>query len=387
MVTRRALLRGGGGLLAAAAGGVAARSWQTGLLPMADDPRALWRQWRTLPWPTSLIAAGVLASNPHNTQPWLFRPSGEDIALEIDQRQALGPVDPFLRQMWLAAGCAVENMAAAAAGLGHLLEVITVAATTVAARLSRGPAAAARPEVLDRISRRHTNRGPYHRDQPVPRSFVDELHALASDPAARIDLFDRNEPRGRDFADATVDATRSLIADAAFMQASDVWFRQTPRQEEQHRDGPSLRCSGLPAWKRVLATLGPRLGDRASHEAWLALTAQQHCATAPAFGAISVRDPADHRQLLEAGRLWQRLQLAATALGLGFQPLDQLLELADRERQLGLPATAEPRLIRLAEPGWHPILTFRLGWPLGLAPASARRALAGFVVTGSAGRE
>ena len=379
MLTRRILLGAGAGTLAAAALGAAARAAHTGLLPQLDEPQALWRHWRTLPGPSAVVAAGVLAANPHNSQPWRFRLDGPAIELKLDERRGLGPVDPFLRQMWLGTGCALENMVVGAAGLGRPVQAITVAKGALAARLVPGAAAAARPELLDHISRRHTNRGPYLRDVPVPRPILDQLAALTSHAATRVELFGRDEPRGRDLAASLVDATSALTADTTFMRASDAWFRQTPREEAQHRDGTSLRCAGLPAWKRTLAALGPRTGERANHEAWLDLTRRQHLGTTAVLGAISVRDVGDREQLLEAGRLWQRIQLAATAHGLGFQPLDHLLELADRERQLGVTPTAEPRLSRLTEAGWRPALTFRLGWPALEAPASGRRALPSFL--------
>lgn len=379
MLTRRMLLGAGVGTLVGAASGIGARAAQTGLVPELDEPRELWKRWRALPWPSSLVAAGVLAANPHNSQPWRFRLHGSVVELDLDKRRALGPVDPFRRQMWLGAGCALENMVVGAAGFGRSVEVMTVAAGTSAAQLVWGEPIAPRPALLDRISRRHTNRGPYLGDKPLPPVLVEELTALASHPATRVELVDRDEPRGRDLAESLVEATRTLIADTTFMQASDAWFRQTPREEAQHRDGTSLRCAGLPRWKVVAAALGPRTDERTSHAAWLDLTRRQHCGTAAKFGIISVRDSADRAQLLEAGRLWQRFQLAATAHGLGFQPLDQLLELADRERELGIAPTAEPRLRRLTGASWRPVMTFRLGWPLREAPASARRELPSFL--------
>jgi hypothetical protein len=384
-ITRRTALIYGGGSLAVVAAGVGGRACQTGLIGASDEPVELWQEWQKLPWPMPVVAAGVLAASPHNTQPWRFRLDASEIELELDERQALGPVDPVLRQMALGAGCAVENMVVAARGLGRDAEVAVLpdaSRATVAARLSLVGGGAARPELLDGISRRHTHRGVYHRNRRLERSLVDELVALASTSPAvtRVDLFDRDDGRGRAFIAAIGDATRALIADDEFMRASDRWFRTTPREEAQHRDGVSLRCAGLPSWKRILAALAPRQGDDALRQGWLTLTIERHLGTAPAFGALSVRDPADRHQLIASGRLWQRLQLAATMRGLALQPLDQLLELADRERQLGRPASAAPRLAQLTDAGWHPVMNFRVGWPQDAAPASVRRPLGTFIV-------
>ncbi len=383
MNTRRTLLTGGGGVLAVAAGGLAARAWQTGLIGDSGEARRLWQQWFALPPPMSVVAAGVLAASPHNSQPWQFQINDESIDLEIDPRRDLGPVDPYRRQMWIGAGCAIENMVSAGEGLGRAVRVTAApdpGHDTLAARLEIGlPANPPRPALMTAISNRHTNRGRYHRDRALERSLLDELTSKSRDPDVRVDLFARGEPRGRRFEAGIIEATRSLIAQPEFMRASDAWFRNTPREESHHRDGPSLRCSGAPAWKRALGMLAPRASDEVSHRSWLGMTIDQQCGTAPAFGAISLRQPSDRRQLLEGGRLWQRLMLEGATRGLAFQPLDQLLELDDREHHLGRPRSVQPLLAGLTEAGWFPVMTFRLGWPQASAPASSRRALDTFV--------
>jgi hypothetical protein len=107
---------------------------------------------------------------------------------------------------------------------------------------------------------------------------------------------------------------------------------------------------------------------------WLQSTRDTQLPTASAFGLILVADPWDRRTGLVAGGVWQRLQLQATALGLASQPLNQLVEMIDRERQLGQP----PRFARAADallddPAWRPTFAFRLGLADSAAPASPRR--------------
>jgi hypothetical protein len=60
---------------------------------------------------------------------------------------------------------------------------------------------------------------------------------------------------------------------------------------------------------------------------WLEATESQHCATAPKFGVIAVRNRDDKAQLLEAGRLWQRLHLEATLQGVAMRPLNHRISL------------------------------------------------------------
>jgi hypothetical protein len=46
---------------------------------------------------------------------------------------------------------------------------------------------------------------------------------------------------------------------------------------------------------------------------------------------IAVRNRDDKAQLLEAGRLWQRLHLEATLQGVAMHPLNQMMEMADHD--------------------------------------------------------
>jgi hypothetical protein len=53
---------------------------------------------------------------------------------------------------------------------------------------------------------------------------------------------------------------------------------------------------------------------------------------------MAVRDQDDNAQRMRCGQLWQRMHLWATVHELGMQPLNQMCERADRERQQGIDA-------------------------------------------------
>jgi hypothetical protein len=180
----------------------------------------------------------------------------------------------------------------------------------------------------------------------------------------------------RDFADATVAATESITADATMIADSDRWFRATDQEIEQHRDGPTLYCAGLSPLVLSFARLMPPVSPRSAHQHWIDQTRDTQLASQPVIGLITVRDLYDREQALLAGRLWQRLHLQGTRLGLGLQPLNQLPECVDRELQLGKPATFRQALASLsADPQRHATFAFRVGWPTRSAPASPRRSL------------
>jgi hypothetical protein len=117
-----------------------------------------------------------------------------------------------------------------------------------------------------------------------------------------------------------------------------------------------------------------------SHEAWLKQTRDVQLASAPLTGLIAVRDRYDRGGAIAAGRFWQRLHLRAVALGLGLQPLNQPIEMIDRERRAGRGAEWARRIAELTGEDWQATFSFRAGFPSQATPASPRRRLADVVI-------
>jgi hypothetical protein len=120
----------------------------------------------------------------------------------------------------------------------------------------------------------------------------------------------------------------------------------------------------------------PDLGAGTTDRIWLDATRDVHIATAPVFGMMLVRDRLDMAQTIVAGRAWQRLHLAVTAQGLAAQPLNQPVEMIDRNKMLGRNDEFGPALATFARvAGWEPTFVFRLGHATREAPRSPRRRL------------
>ena len=117
----------------------------------------------------------------------------------------------------------------------------------------------------------------------------------------------------------------------------------------------------------------PPTSEKALDDGWLSSTRATLNAT-PVLGLLTVRDLYDKPQTLYAGRVWQRLHLWATANGLAAQPVNQMLEVVDRERQLKQSAQMASVLDELTrDSAWRPTFAFRLGYPNSDVLPSARR--------------
>jgi len=370
----------GGGVAAVGAAGAGWRAHEVGLVYPDPAPFAPWSSLGqySAGQRDGLRAAAILASNPHNTQPWRIGLSDGALVIAADEARHLGAFDPFRREMWIGLGGAYGAAEVAAPGLGLALAEPQIAwsgadgagrieAVIVQAPQVAHPLAAALPE-------RRTNRAPYEPAAVAP-DRLERVLALAGQVAgAEVLLVERESEAGRRFAATTLAATEAINADAQMSRDGHVWFRNNAREVAEHRDGVSVPTAGLSPVMTTLGQLLPPPDAAASGRYWLASTKTQ-LAGAGGFGWILVDDLDDRAGQIAAGRLWQRLHLALTAEGLAGHPMNQAPEMVDRDRQLGRPG---PWAARAAEfsGGRTPVtFAFRFGQPRKAVPHAARRPL------------
>lgn len=382
-VTRRNLITvmtlTGGGVVVATGAVVGVGAERAGMFDADPAPFEAWSALaKARPGdPLSLVAAGILAANPHNTQPWIFEAGVDRILLRADGARNLGSFDPFRREMWLGLGCAVENMVQAGPALGFDVSAALAAEAGDAMPhvvLSLTPRAPAARDILATMADRRSNRTPYE-TRAIPAELSARLSGLAHGDRARLKLFEAGGDLGRRFGHATIDATRAINADPQMSLDSHHWYRATPREVSRFRSGLSVPTSGLSPLLTFAGQILPPPGPKTQGDYWLASTTKQMMGSA-LFGTIAVDDLYDREQQLAAGRLWQRVQLALTAAGIASQPVNQLPERVDRARQQGRTSEAERAAAIVDGFGdGHVTFAFRSGYARAAVPHSARRRL------------
>jgi nitroreductase len=384
---RRSFLKGASTVTIVMAGGGVWHAYNQGVFSVGQGPAYQpWKDWReqSSNGTMALVRAAILAASPHNTQPWLFKVTSTSIELYIDSNRNVGALDPYLREEHIGMGCALENLTLAAAAHGYqaavtlspgkLGPISTEAAPKLLARIDLVPGPREKSELYDAIPHRHTNRGPYIPEKPLPPEFVAILSRLTGDdPDVKLFLFTAEADRKK--LVEIISASNDVIySDPEVDRGSGRWIRTGWSDIQKFRDGLTVDAFGqppiataflktMPLWMlRWIASREPR--DGYSH---LILRA-------PLIGIITVRDRYDQENCLRAGRVWQRAHLLATARGIAGRPCNEAVEMIDYEKAHEKPALRLAQLGELlGDPAWQPTFVFYMGYPTLTARASPRR--------------
>jgi hypothetical protein len=321
-------LIGGGAIVAASAGAgfAVTRSPRTAHLPWEragtyDEPRR-----RALSW-------ALLAPNPHNQQPWLADLSEEGVVtLLADPGRLLPHTDPYSRQIVIGMGCFLEILRMAAAEDGYRVDLTLFPEGEDPLALDDRPIAravfvadpgVARDPLFAQVPHRRSLKEPYDTGRPVSADALAALRAAAT----------------QTFADATADpalvqemrdiSTEAFVIEFATprtLKESVDLFRIGAREVDANPDGldfsgpmfETLRLTGLFTREGSLDPNG-----FSARSAIDMITQNMQTGMAHLWQVTPTNTRADQ---IRAGQDWVRINLKATELGIGVQPLSQALQ-------------------------------------------------------------
>ncbi len=389
---RRNFIRlAGGGTLAAAVAGT------TGCVS-GDYPAQAVEAWRGPGAEADprrrAVAYAITAPNPHNLQPWLvdLREAGA-ITLYTDASRILPETDPMGRQILIGHGAFLELLVIALAEQGLRSEVTLWPRGELPSDLQAWRAAweqrpiarialqsgAVKDSLFQYILNRHTPKTNFDVQKPVAADTLRAVLTGAGNASAR--------------AGGTVDAAAVAPLRELCWQSAQVELktprtvlesmrltRVGPAEILQHRDGitinsPFVRAvSALGMFDRSVPPAEGSAGLKTAMERF-----EGHSRTA--MGFVWLTGPNTRADQIQVGRAYVRLQLQATAQGLGMHPMSQALqefaEMAphyERAHQLVLgkpaPKGATDDTVQML---------CRVGYTAAPAPATPRRAMGEFL--------
>ena len=343
MNRRKFLALSGGGIIVAATatvGAIASRQPTIALAPwdqagvIYDEPRK------------RALSYAILAPNPHNRQPWSVDLATPDqVVLKVDTDRLLPHTDPLNRQITIGLGCFLEVMVMAAAQDGYAVDLEVFPQSSDIAALDDRPVAVAtfrqdanqtKDPLFAHVLRRRSNKEPFDMTRTVAPETVT---AIASAAIHGTGVAGDASPES--VAALRQLTTKALIVEIGtphtFKESVDL-FRIGKAEVEANPDGidfsgpmfETLGAFGLMTREGTLDTSSTMFA-----QGKVAVLENTQTAMAHLWQVTSGNTRVDQ---ISAGRDWVRLNLAATAAGVGMQPLSQALqeypEMADHYAQV-----------------------------------------------------
>lgn len=269
----------------------------------------------------SLLKYAILAPSSHNTQPWKFRVGENEIHLIADTTRWLPVADPDKRELYISAGCALENLLIAASyfGYGHRVEYLPDPANEDLVAIV-GFDSTPRPvhfrsmRLFGAIADRRTSHHLFE-DRALPSDQLRLLHSCTSGDGIEIIFFVGEEEKR---------AIETLIVRSDAIHFADPAFRR----ELAHWIGEG--AFGTPWLFAKIAQLAVAYLDLgksvAKHDAAALMSA-------PVIGVIAARDD-DRVTQVKVGQTFERIYLEATLNGISIQPMSQPVEIPELRAEL-----------------------------------------------------
>lgn len=323
-------LAGGGVVLAAGAtvGYVSTRTPVAALKPWSDAG-SLYREPRK-----KALSYAILAPNPHNRQPWLVDLSTPDtVVLRVDRDRLLPHTDPVNRQITIGLGCFLEVMEMAAAADGYRVATnlfpdgespTALDDRSVAVAVFSKDKSVEVDQLFAHILDRRSLKEPYDVNREVPTEALDSI---------------RNVARNSTLVGASNDATQVAVLRQLTHEALDIELN-TPRTFKESVDLFRIGKNEVEANPDGIDFSGPlfemlHLTGQMTREGTLdtssSMFAQGRAAvlenTDTAMAHVwQITKTNTRTDQINSGRDWVRINLAATAAGIGTQPLSQALQ-------------------------------------------------------------
>ena len=257
------------------------------------------------------IEAGVLAANIHNTQPWEFKVSSNEIKLNPKWEYHLHEADPSGRNLLITLGCCITNIEVAAAYCRYRSQIkingADIKHTSVRIVLQKNTPDKNLEDLCKHVVRRYSNKYPYE-PIPISENKLMKLRCLKINEAV-IEL-SHDQTVKKISAELTAAAIKVLAKQSFFAKELSTWLRPTNTKE----------FDGMPGFVAGLSTAQTIIGRVffkyfPASLAILAIKDKKLILSSPVVGVITTKgiSPTD---FVNAGRLYQLMALTGTSLNI-----------------------------------------------------------------------
>jgi nitroreductase len=264
--------------------------------------------------------------------------SSSRVEVFIEPSRCLPNLDPRFRQAVISIGAFLENFDLAAKYAGFISDLTCFPAGWPEPKLDiRAPVGridlvpdkdVMTDPLFQQITTRRSHRRSYKREEVDPEFFGKIAGSFDSDPVPIAFGYTSDPGLKNEIAGYLVKAMEVELSHHARYSEIMSWIRSSSKKHESDTPGLTFSQLGLSALAVLYARLMMKILYGSGREEFIKRTlialARKQADSAAAFGWIATRE--DHRiTQIRAGRVFERIHLAASSIGLSLHPMTQVI--------------------------------------------------------------
>jgi pimeloyl-ACP methyl ester carboxylesterase/nitroreductase len=301
-------------------------NYQAWLINEADYPHSA-----TLPQKISfLLGYGILAPSQHNTQPWLFELSGNELVIKPNLGKLLPAGDPDNQGLYLSLGACTENIVKAGACFGLTATVTTKGETVAVTFKDNKPKRAntAYGSSLAAIKQRYSNKLPYV-SKAIPEKTIKKLEGFST-TLVKVQIITAKQDTFPKLIDIHLGAAKRVASRVSFVHELMAWLRTNNTKAFDGMPGFTVGNSSL---KNLIGK--NLLIKKPGLLLKLARKDEQLLSSAAAIVVLSVASKgASFEKYMVCGRVLERLWLAMAEKGIAAHPMFASIQDKTAKKQL-----------------------------------------------------
>ncbi len=287
-----------------------------------------------------LISFAILAPSGHNSQPWQFQVSDNEIIITPDYSKRLDVVDGNDRELFISLGCATENLMTAARHYGYDSKYDFHDGKIVVTFSKQD--AYNDDTLFDAITKRHTHRGNFS-GAKIPDNILQKISARILQDNASVMIYDSGSREAEIIMQKITEGNEIQMSDTAFKRELVSWMRFNKKHVNETHNGLCYNVLGFPATPKPIGKriVGMFLNPKAQNKTDNAVNA-----SASHFCVFCVKDD-NAKNWVDLGVFLERFLLKITSEGISYSFSNQPCEIPALKENLrqNLNLTAYPSVI------------------------------------------
>ena len=287
-----------------------------------------------------LISFAILAPSGHNSQPWQFQVSNNEIIITPDYTKRLDVVDGNDRELFISLGCATENLMTAARHYGYDSKydfsngkiVVTFSKQDICNS----------DTLFDAIPKRHTHRGNFS-GAKIPDNILQNISARILQDNASVKIYNLESREADIIKQKIAEGNEIQMSDTAFKRELVSWMRFNKKHVNETHNGLCYNVLGFPSTPKPIGKrlVGMFLNPKAQNKTDNAVNA-----SASHFCVFCVKDD-NAKNWVDLGVFLERFLLKITSEGISYSFSNQPCEIPALKENLrqNLNLTAYPSVI------------------------------------------